>query len=121
VDDAHTTIAELKSLMSQFVAERDWGKFHDPKSVAMAVGVEAAELMEPFRWLSASESADLLNDAQRRSAVAEELADVVLLCLEFSAVSNIDIASAVRMKLDVNNKRYPIDKSRGKSTKYTEL
>jgi NTP pyrophosphatase (non-canonical NTP hydrolase) len=121
LDDAQTTIAELKSMMSQFVAERDWGRFHDPKSVAMAVGVEAAELMEPFRWLSTEESTALLNDARRRSAVAEELADVVLLCLEFSAVSKIDIAEAVRAKLELNKKRYPVEKSHGKSTKYTEL
>ena len=81
--DEQTTVSELRQLMAQFVAERDWGQFHSPKNLAMSMAIEASELMEHFQWLTNEQSEEI--DAAVRHEVGEELADVV--CYAMSPVS----------------------------------
>ena len=111
-------LEDLKARVRAFVAERDWERFHSPKNLAMALSVEASELVELFQWLSEDESA-ALDDAQRRR-VAEELADVLWFLVRLSDRLDIDLLEAAGRKLAENAKKYPAAKVRGDARKYTE-
>ena len=97
--DQETTIAELKTLVMKFNAERNWGKHHAPKNLAMNIAIEAAELMEHFVWERDGEP-----DKQE---VADELADIVFNCLNFAGTQDIDISSAFMSKFERLQKKYP--------------
>jgi NTP pyrophosphatase (non-canonical NTP hydrolase) len=112
-------LSALATRLRQFAAERDWEKFHVPKNLAMALAVEAAELMEPFQWRSAAESETL--DESTREAVAMELADVLLYTVRLADRLGIDLNAAAWRKIALNEARYPADKARGHARKYTEL
>lgn len=111
-------LEELKARMRAFVAERDWERFHSPKNLAMALSVEASELLELFQWLTEEESGSL-DDAGRRR-VAEELADVLWFLVRLSDRLDIDLLQAAELKLAENAKKYPAAKVRGQSKKYTD-
>jgi NTP pyrophosphatase (non-canonical NTP hydrolase) len=96
-----------------FRRERDWEKFHRPKELAAAVAVEAAELQEHFLWKSDEAWADLDGDAERKTKIAEEVADVVILSLLFAHDAGLDLARVVDAKIEANAARYPVEKSRG--------
>lgn len=112
--DERTTVAELRRLVSQFVAERNWRQFHTPKNLSMALAIEAAELMEHFQWLTAEESRGLRDDAARRQAVGEELADVLCYALALADELNLDVATAMADKMVKNRAKYPVDEYRGR-------
>jgi dCTP diphosphatase len=118
--DASTTIAELKSRVLTFVRERDWEQFHSPKNLSMALAAEAGELMEHFLWTTPDESRGI-TDPARRDRIADELADVVIYALEFANITGLDIAAAIGSKMAANAKKYPVEKSRGRAEKYTDL
>jgi dCTP diphosphatase len=109
---------ELKERVRAFVAERDWDRFHSPKNLAMALSVEASELVELFQWLTEAESA-ALGAAQRRR-VAEELADVLWFLVRLSDCLGIDLLEAAELKLAANAAKYPVERVRGKAAKYDE-
>jgi len=120
--DGVTTIAELKDLMRRFRDERDWEQFHDPKNLAEAVSIEAAELLELFLWKEKAEIGRLMKkDAAYRLSVEEELADIIMTCLSFANAAGIDIAGAIAAKVKKAEKKYPVAKARGKATKYDRL
>jgi NTP pyrophosphatase (non-canonical NTP hydrolase) len=112
--DDTTTIAELRSVVERFVAERDWQQFHTPKNLAMALAIEAAELMEHFQWIDNPASVAMADDAQQRGQVAEELADVASYVLAMASAMKIDLAQAVRDKMAKNALKYPADQFRGR-------
>ena len=112
-DDA-TTIGELRQLMDRFVTERDWHQFHTPKNLAIALSIEAAELMEHFQWLDPQESRAVAHDAQKRAAAGEELADVVCYAMALANELGIDVSEAVRHKMIKNERKYPADRYRGR-------
>jgi dCTP diphosphatase len=116
-----TGIEALQHAVLKFAQERDWQQFHDPKNLSMAVAVEAGELMEHFRWVRSDESRVVLADARTREAVEQEVADVMMLLLEFAASTDIDVSRAVEAKLAINAQRYPVDKCHGRATKYDRL
>ena len=111
-------LEELKARVRAFVAERDWERFHSPKNLAMALSVEASELVELFQWLTEEESA-ALDDARRRR-VAEELADVLWFLVRLSDRLDIDLLQAAGQKLATNAAKYPADRVRGQARKYTD-
>jgi dCTP diphosphatase len=119
--DSVTTIAELKSRVLAFVRERDWEQFHAPKNLSMALAAEAGELMEHFLWATPEQSQAVAADPVKRARIAEELADVVIYALEFANATGLDVAAAIETKMAANAKKYPVEKSRGRSDKYTEL
>jgi NTP pyrophosphatase (non-canonical NTP hydrolase) len=120
--DSKTSIEELKSLLMDFRDERDWKQFHDPKNLAEAISIEAAELLELFLWKSPNNIAHLLNsDAKFKIAVEDELADILLFVLNFANAANIDVSRAVANKIEKNRKKYPIEKAKGTAAKYDEL
>lgn len=104
--------------VSDFNRERAWRRFHAPKNLAMALAIEAAELMEPFRWTSARASWALAR-GEANETVRRELADVVLVAISMSDYLGLDLIDLVREKLEENRKKYPADQSRGRSDKYT--
>lgn len=112
--DSTTTVAELRRLIADFVAERDWSKFHSPKNVSMALAIEAAELMEHFQWLTTEASRRLADDPHKLAAVAEELADVIGYCLALANELGIDVSSAMRAKMIKNASKYPAEQYRGR-------
>lgn len=109
---------ELKAAILHFREERDWAQFHSPRNLAMAVSVEAAELLEPFRW--ASDEQALAISTTRQQELADEIADLVILLTYLSHDLSIDINAAVATKLQANGDKYPVDQFRGSSRKYTE-
>jgi dCTP diphosphatase len=119
--DSATTIAELKTRVLAFVRERDWEQFHTPKNLSMALAAETGELMEHFLWATGDQSRAIVNDAAKRAKIADELADVVIYAIEFANMTGLDISAAIEAKMAANAKKYPVEKSRGRSDKYTEL
>lgn len=113
------SLHELRDRLRSFADERDWGPFHTPKNLAMALAGEAGEVIEHFQWLSAEASATLA--AETRDEVALELADVLLYLVRLADVLEIDLADAARRKLAINAERYPVDKARGRADKYDRL
>jgi NTP pyrophosphatase (non-canonical NTP hydrolase) len=114
MSDERTTIDELRQLVEQFVSQRDWHQFHTPKNLAIALAIEAAELMEHFQWLDPAESRAVAHDASKRAAAGEELADVVCYALAMANELGIDVADAVRNKMLKNAQKYPVDEYRGR-------
>jgi dCTP diphosphatase len=119
--DSATTVAELKNRVLAFARERDWEQFHAPKNLSMALAAEAAELMEHFLWATPEESRAVALDPAGKARIAEELADVVIYALEFANATGLDLAASIEAKIAANAKKYPVDKARGRSVKYTEL
>lgn len=121
ITDSTTTISELKARVLAFVRERDWEQFHSPKNLSMALAAEAGELMEPFLWATSEQSRAIADEPEKRKMIADELADVVIYALEFANITGLDIAAAIDAKMAANAKKYPVEKARGRSNKYTEL
>jgi NTP pyrophosphatase (non-canonical NTP hydrolase) len=119
--DAETTLAELKTRVLAFAKERDWEQFHAPKNLSMALAAEAGELMEHFLWADPAASREIVHDIAKRKKIEEEIADVVIYALEFANVTGIDVAAVIEAKMKANALKYPVEKARGRSEKYTEL
>lgn len=114
MNDQETRVGELRTLVREFVDERDWQKFHTPKNISMALAIEAAELMEHFQWLEPAESRAVAGDPQKLAAVAEELADVLCYALALANELKIDVARAMADKMVKNRLKYPVDEFRGR-------
>src|SRR6476619_3267869 len=112
--DSNTTVAELRKLVADFVAERDWSQFHSPKNLSMALAIEAAELMEHFQWLTTDASRLASCDAAKQRAIADEMADVLCYTLAMANELRIDLTSAISNKLVKNEAKYPADEFRGR-------
>lgn len=103
--------SSLPALLREFVAERDWDQFHSPANLAKSVAIEAGELLECFQW----------NDDAPIDKVSSELADVLTYCLLLADKLGLDANRLVIDKLEVTKEKYPVDKARGRSSKYDEL
>jgi NTP pyrophosphatase (non-canonical NTP hydrolase) len=119
--DSTTTLADLKARVLAFVRERDWEQFHSPKNLSMALAAEAGELMEHFLWATPEQSRAIAAEPAKRAKIADELADVVIYAIEFANMTGLDISAAIEAKMAANAKKYPVEKARGRSEKYTEL
>ncbi len=114
--------ADLKALreaLRTFATERDWDQFHSPKNLAAALSVEAAELLEHFQWLTDEQSRSL--SPEQLQPIREELADVLLYLIRLADKLDVDLLAAAEAKLVLNARKYPVDKARGSSRKYTDL
>jgi NTP pyrophosphatase (non-canonical NTP hydrolase) len=114
-----TDLESLRDQMREFARARDWDQFHSPKNLAMALSVEASELLEHFQWLTEEQSRGL--DAKAQAAVRAEIADVLLYLIRLADQLGIDPVAAAQRKLVENAQKYPVDKARGNPKKYTEL
>ena len=105
-------LGELLLRIKQFNEEREWEQFHTPSNLAQSISIEANELLECFQW----------NDTEfNMDDVLEELADVTNYCLQMAQVLDVDIIDIINRKMDDTEKKYPVDKARGVSTKYDKL
>jgi dCTP diphosphatase len=112
-------LESLKLRLRTFAEERDWDQFHSPKNLSMALIAEAAELVEHFQWLTEEQSAAL--SQQKLEEVQEELADILIYLVRAADKLNIDLLRAAQEKIGKNEQKYPIDKAKGNTKKYTEL
>jgi NTP pyrophosphatase (non-canonical NTP hydrolase) len=119
--DDKLTIGDLKEKVKEFCEARDWDQYHSPKDLAIGIVTEASELLEIFRFKSESESQKIIQDIKKKKAISEEIADVLYFLLRFSQMYNIDLSDELYKKIKINDKKYPIHKSKGKNVKYTEL
>ena len=97
--------------IAKFTEERDWDQFHSPENLAKSIAIEAGELLECFQWSSEADD----------EALREELADVMNYCIQLAQKKGYDICEILNDKIDKNEKKYPVDKSRGSSKKYDQL
>lgn len=102
----------LKTEIETFNKERDWDKFHSPENLAKSISIEANELLECFQWDSENYNLE---------EVKEELADVINYCIQMATVLDLDIKTIVLEKLEKTRKKYPVEKCKGKATKYNKL
>ena len=111
-------LEKLRQQIGDFAEKRDWNQFHSPKNLAMALIVEAGELVEQFQWITQRESFSL--SAERQKAVEEELADILIYLVRLSDQLDVDLIRATQNKIKINESKYPADMVRGSSKKYTE-
>lgn len=102
---------DVKAAVVKFTKDRDWDQFHSPANLAKSIAIESGELLECFQW----------NDNFDKKDVCKELADVVNYCILLADKLNVDLEDIVLEKLEENRKKYPVEKSKGKSTKYNKL
>lgn len=117
--DSVDPLVLLRDKLRRFATARDWDQFHSPKNLASALAVEAAELLEPFQWLTEEQSRHLT--AAQSQAVREEMADVLLYLIRLADKLDVDLATAASDKIVRNSAKYPVEKARGSNKKYTDL
>jgi len=112
--DPGITFEEAKRLVAKFRDEREWLKYHTPKNLAESIAIEAAELLEVFQWKTEDECLEYAKNEEGKRRVAEELADIVIYALSLADVLEIDLGLAVLEKLEENERKYPVEKFRGR-------
>jgi len=112
-------IETIQSKLQAFASEREWDQFHSLKNLSMALSGEVGELVEIFQWMTEEQSNNLSEKDKQK--VTEELADIIIYLLRLADKADIDIEKAINLKVDVNASKYPVEKSKGTSKKYTEL
>lgn len=117
--DTTTTIESLKNDVKKFIEDREWQQFHNPKNLSMAIASEVAELMDFFLWCDNASSYDELE--KNRQDVEDEVADIAFALLCFCNQNNIDLSKALAHKQVEKARKYPVEKSKGRWTKYTQL
>ena len=105
--DNQTTLSELKKLVADFVAARNWEGYHRAKNLAMSISIEAAELMEHFQWANDSEEQAVMADPAMKAQVADELADVLIYAISFANSTGLDMSDIVQKKMERNEIRFP--------------
>jgi dCTP diphosphatase len=110
------SLEAIQIRLRKFAAQREWEGFHTPKNLSMALAGETGELLEIFQWLTEEESGNLSD--QYLASVREELADIAIYLLRLADVLQIDLIGAVESKIALNERKYPVEESRGNATKY---
>ncbi len=110
---------DLMKRIRDFIKERDWEEFHSPKNLSMALSAEASEIIEHFQWLTEEQSKNLPQN--KLDEVATELADTLIYLIRLADKLDIDLLTAARNKIEINEQKYPVDKAKGNAKKYTEF
>ena len=105
-------LEQVKQRIDKFNKDRDWDQFHTPSNLAKSISIEANELLECFQWSDSNYDIE---------SVKEELADVMNYCIQMSMVLGVDVIDIINSKMDKTEKKYPVDKAKGVSTKYNKL
>jgi NTP pyrophosphatase (non-canonical NTP hydrolase) len=114
--DGNQDFEALNLRIKKFCADRDWSQFHDPKNLAISLNLEASEVLQLFQWTKDNQA-----KPERTAKIPEELADVLYWLIMLSNHYNVNLVEALNSKMDQNEIKYPIEKSKGKSSKYTEF
>tara|TARA_A100001015_G_scaffold286564_1_gene355416 strand:+ start:46 stop:411 length:366 start_codon:yes stop_codon:yes gene_type:complete len=112
---------KIQKKLLDFAKKRDWERFHNLKNLAISISIESSELLEIFQWIEDKNINEHLRDKTFRKRISEEVADVLLYLLRFSEIANLNLEKICLDKIKINEKKYPINLSKGKSTKYTDL
>jgi dCTP diphosphatase len=112
--DSDTSVSALKQIMADFVAARNWRRYHDAKNLAASIAIEAAELMEHFQWLRTDELEAVRSDACQMAEIREEVADILAYLLSFANAMDIDLADALTAKMAKNDVKYPVERFYGR-------
>lgn len=115
LDDSTISISFLKEKVRDFIVEREWVKYHNPKDLAVSISVEVGELLEIFQWRTVDEVKDMVRDERWLNRICEELADIFIYILSMANVLDIDLTTIVLEKLKKNAEKYPADKYRGRA------
>ncbi|MCP3941872.1 MAG: nucleotide pyrophosphohydrolase [Desulfobacteraceae bacterium] len=113
-------IKQIQKQLQKFADERDWNQFHNPKNLAIALSIEASELLEKFQWLNMEQSENIVADPVKKHEIGEEIADVAMYLFRLADRLDIDIEEVVDNKIEKNAIKYPAEKVRGSSKKYDE-
>lgn len=105
--DNLTTVTQLKAVVNEFVDERDWHEFHNPKNLVMSLAIETAELMEHFQWLTPEDALEVMNDPKKAHDIGEEVADCLAYLLAIATKLDIDMSTTLRAKMIRNAAKYP--------------
>ncbi len=120
MEDCSKTIDEAKKIVEEFCECRDWGQFHNPKDLAIGVVTESSELLQIFRFKTPAECEAMLSNIKSKQKICDEISDVFFFVLRFAQKFDIDLYSSLLNKIMINNKKYPIDQSKGCNKKYDE-
>ena len=115
----NNNLNSLLKIILEFRKARDWEQFHNPKNLAISISLEAAELLENFQWRDLEESLKFAKE--NKGKISEEVADLLIYIFYLCNDLGIDFIDAIDKKIEENNKKYPVNKSKGKSNKYNEL
>lgn len=119
--DKDTSVEDLKLKVKEFCEARDWDQFHNAKDLALALSIEAAELMEIFRWKNFEEVEALFEDEKKREDIEDEMADVLCFLVRLAQRYNINLSEAFYKKVGKTAIRYPVEKAKGSNKKYNEF
>jgi NTP pyrophosphatase (non-canonical NTP hydrolase) len=114
-------LKKLTKILTDFRDQRDWKKFHAPLNLAISLQLEVAELLEQFQWMNNEQFLKEYQDPKKRKRVEEEIADIFIYLIYLALTLNIDLKKVLIEKMKENEKKYPVEKAKGKSTKYTLL
>jgi NTP pyrophosphatase (non-canonical NTP hydrolase) len=115
------TMNELKARVNQFIQDREWKKYHTPKDLAISIVLESSELLEIFQWLKEDEVEELIKNPEKIKKIESELADIMVYCLSLSNRLGTDLSETIIEKIRENEKKYPVEKVKGKYRKYTQI
>lgn len=113
-------VNDFKKSITEFVHARNWEQFQNPKNIAMALTVEAAELLEIFQWLTAEQAANIKNDASTKEKISHELADIMIYIIRLATQTEINLQTAISKKMQLNAQKYPAALVQGSIKKYSE-
>jgi len=119
--DEKTNISDLKMKIKKFCEDRDWDQFHNAKDLAIGISTEASELLDKFRFKTEKEIEEMFKSNIKKQEISDEMADVLYFLLRMAQKYEIDISKELILKLEKNEKRYPLEKAKGSNKKYTEL
>lgn len=114
-------ITELSEMIRTFCELRDWDQFNDPKELAIGISTEANELLQMFRFKREQDMIQMFENAGTRKKIEDEVADIFYFLLRFAQMNHIDLNQSLKRKMDENEKKYPVEKAKGKNCKYSEL
>ncbi|MEK6932882.1 MAG: nucleotide pyrophosphohydrolase [Nanoarchaeota archaeon] len=115
------SLNELREMIRKYVNERDWEQFHNPKDLALALNLEISEVLEHFRFKNNDEINSYIKDFKNKKELGHEISDVLYFLVRLADVMSIDLPHAFKEKFEVMKEKYPIEKAKGSSKKYTEL
>jgi len=119
--DDQTTISQLKEKIRSFCEERDWDQYHSAKELTIGIVTESSELLQHFRFKSEKQVEELFSSPEKKEKISEEMVDTLYFLLRLAQRYDIDLATSLEKKMGKNEKKYPLEKSRGSNKKYNEL
>lgn len=120
MDPQTSSFEDLVNIVREFSDRRDWGQFHTPRNLILALVGEVGELASEVQWMTDADVDAFAMGSEKLEAIEAEMADVLNYLLRLSDVLDVDLVAALKKKLAVNENRYPVDKARGSSDKYTK-